>query len=168
VKLKPTPVVALLFLLVSACSSADAIKFANVQGTVTHMGAPLADAQVTFIPEHGPVAFAMTDLSGKYSIAGSRGVATGKVRAAVKIAGQDSDGSMQLAPELASQPKTPQEAQNYIKKAGEMQKQLNEKQATKKSKGSPIPKRYASVDTSNLEFTIKPNETNTIDIALKE
>lgn len=155
-------------LFVMACSSSDAIQFAAVQGTVTHMGAPLADAQLTFVPEHGPVAFAMTDLSGKYSVSGKRGVAVGKVRVAVKIAGQEDAGSTTLASEFSKRPATPEEAQTYIKKAGEAQRQFNEKIDDKKSKAAMIPKRYASVDTSNLSYTVNAGGTNTIDIPMKE
>src|SRR5262245_47916977 len=73
-------------LLLAGCGQeGPAVTLAEAGGMVTFKGAPLSDATVTFIPDNGPVATGLTDLSGKFKLmTGSRpGVAVGTCKVAV-------------------------------------------------------------------------------------
>lgn len=68
----------LLFLGVAGCGT-DGPAIYPVSGTVTYNGAPVENAQVTFIPENGSPGTGQTDASGKYQIStrGKDGAALG-------------------------------------------------------------------------------------------
>ncbi|QDU50835.1 carboxypeptidase-like regulatory domain-containing protein [Gimesia panareensis] len=57
-----------VMLLCSACGGSDAPDLGNVTGTITLDGAPLADANVTFMPEKVRASSAKTDSAGKYEL----------------------------------------------------------------------------------------------------
>src|SRR5262249_49985379 len=77
----------LLVSLSAGCGSdgGTPVRLAEAGGVVTFKGAPLADATVTFIPDNGPIATGVTDLSGKFTLmTGSRaGAAVGPCRVSV-------------------------------------------------------------------------------------
>jgi len=54
--------------LCTACGGGDAPQLGNVTGVITLDGAPLADANVTFMPEDVRASSAKTDSAGKYEL----------------------------------------------------------------------------------------------------
>src|SRR5262245_19668277 len=72
--------------LVAAGCGGDAPELAPAGGTVMHDGAPLANANVVFIPESkGPAAVGLTGADGKFQLTtgGEPGAALGKHKVAV-------------------------------------------------------------------------------------
>jgi hypothetical protein len=55
-------------LLVAGCSGPAGPQIAPAQGTVTWRGAPVAGAQVTFMPQGGRLATGTTDDQGKFKL----------------------------------------------------------------------------------------------------
>ena len=156
--------IACVGVMVIGCSSGStALTLAPADGTVTFMGTPLAGATIMFAPEKGAVAFAVTDLNGKFQMktGGRNGVIVGPVTASITIPSSD-DASVD--PAIAKPPKTPEEAQAYMKKAGEMQAKMA---TTKPEKPKDLlPPKYSKTDTSGLSYTIKANGDNHFDISL--
>jgi hypothetical protein len=153
-------------LIAAGCSQpGDEIKLAAVDGTVTYKGAALAGATVTFVPEKGPLAIGTTDLSGKFVLSSGtlKGAAVGPAKASVVAGSPKSDD----APKLDSAaPKTPEEAQAFFNKAGDMQRGMSQGTAT--APKSIIPERYGRMDSSGLSFTVNANGDNHFPIELKD
>jgi hypothetical protein len=76
-------------LLISGCpdspEGAANVKLAEGGGIVKYNGAPLAGANVTFIPDNGPIATGTTDLGGKFKLSTGAmpGVTIGKCKVTV-------------------------------------------------------------------------------------
>ena len=86
-------VVALL--VVPGCGG-DAPDLAAAGGSVVHDGAPLAGANVVFVPEAGgPAAVGMTGTDGKFQLTtgGQAGAALGKHKVAISAEEESSQGS---------------------------------------------------------------------------
>jgi hypothetical protein len=147
------------------CGQKSDIRLAPADGVVTYQGRPLADATVMFAPEKGPLAIGTTDLEGRFTLAtGSRkGVAVGNSKVAIYVGGAGGGQSEMQAPERA---KTAEEAQAYLKKAGEMQMKRNQEGGPAKPK-SIIPSKYEKPDSSGLEYEVKASGTNHFDIKLE-
>ena len=79
---------AIVTLLVGGCQQAPQSKVAPVSGTVYLDGQPVENVKVLFVPidrgisgNEGPIAFAVTDANGKYTLAhreGGNGAAVGR------------------------------------------------------------------------------------------
>ena len=154
---------ALLCLVAVGCSSSgEGPKIVPADGTVTYQGRPLADATVMFAPEKGPIATGVTDFYGHFKLAtGSRrGVAVGHVQVVVNAGGPDDEGVTELP-----KPKTAEEARAYVEKAGQMQQAMRQQGGAQPK--SPIPQKYAKMDTSGLAFDVKSSGDNHFDIKLE-
>ena len=152
--------------LVSGCSSSQSgPKLAAADGTVNFMGKPLAGATVMFFPVKGPMAMGISDENGKFQLSTgvSRGVVVGTVNATVVAT---SDGKIETDPALSNRPKTPAEAEAYMKKAGEMQQAMASGATPIVQPKSLIPDKYGKADTSGLTYTINADGKNhfTIDL----
>jgi hypothetical protein len=150
--------------LIAGCSRSSGPKLAAADGTVKLQGQPLPNATVMFVPEKGPVAMAVTDMEGKFQLrtGASRGVVVGPVKVAVTAnTGQDEAGLNSVS----QQPKTPEEAAQYLKNANELQQKMAQgKDAAPKSL---IPEKYNKTESSGLSYTINADGKNHFDIELK-
>jgi hypothetical protein len=146
--------------------SGPPVKLVEAGGIVTYKNAPLANAMVTFVPEKGPVAMARTDLEGKFKLmtgGSTPGVAIGKVRVSVELAGagekKSSTADFQKTNDPAAREKMQENMKNMMQNAGKAAEEAE----------SFIPKRYANAETSNLEFTVTANVSdNDFKIELKD
>ncbi len=145
------------------CSKSE-LKVAPADGTVTFSNAPLGGARVAIVPEKGPVALCITGPDGKFKVSS---VPVGPVRVAVAVDVSADDGN-DFAKEVSQRPSNDAQAQEYLKKASELQKQMIAKAKSGK-KDKPIqivPAKYSKVDTSGLSFTVKENGDNHFKITL--
>jgi hypothetical protein len=167
-----------LALLLSGCSpdGASSVTLAEGGGVVTFKGAPLPDATVTFIPDQGPIASGVTDLSGKFKLmTGARpGVVVGTCKVTVS---SYTGGAAGATATNVGGPVTSREE-------GERRKAEMEKMFQKMSKPgegstqdvvigagskSVIPERYTKSDTSDLKYTVEKDASkNDFKIELKE
>lgn len=86
--MKMPPVVCLICLtILSGCGGGDKPKVVPVSGVVKHNGNPLADANVAFYPEKGPVGTAKTDAKGAFQLQtnGQPGGIPGKNKVTVSV-----------------------------------------------------------------------------------
>ena len=151
-------------LLADVGCTKPALKVAPADGTVTFSNAPLAGARVAIVPEKGPIALCLTGLDGKFK-ASSVAVGPVKVTVAVDVSLEDNSD---LFKDFSKRPATDAEAQAYLKKASELQKQMIDKSKSSK-KDKPIqilPEKYSRPDTSGLSFTVKEDGDNHFKIAL--
>ena len=129
-------------LFLSACGggASDAPDLAAVSGTVTLDGQPLADANVTFISENGPVSTAKTDAQGNYSL-GTKGQNDGATVGNHKI----TVTKVSQIPE-SNDPTGLQAAEDA---------------------GQVIPAKYADMNSSGLTATVEAGQDNVVPIELK-
>lgn len=74
----------------AGCGGASGPPLANVAGTVTRDGQPVADADVMFMPEHGVPSSGKTDSAGHFTLKfndGRPGAVPGKHRVLITIPG---------------------------------------------------------------------------------
>ena len=119
---------------------------------------------MTIVPEKGPVALCITGVDGKFKVAS---VPVGPIKIAISVDASegDSDGLKDI-----SQPPKPDEAQAYLKRASELQKEMIDKaKSGKKDKAAKVtllPAKYSKAETSGLSFTVKENGDNHFKIEL--
>jgi hypothetical protein len=132
--------------LAGGCSDDLGIELAEGGGTVTWQGAPLAGANVTFVPAKGPVAVATTDNMGKFSLttAGRKGVAVGECRVSVSVSESNADELAGKSDSEKMMELTKMMGQN-VGKTGEDKKK------------SLVPERFANAETSGLQVTVSSN-----------
>ncbi len=137
------------------CGGTSGPELVPAQGTVKFQGGPMAGAQVSFVPEKGPVAFATTDTEGKFVLKTGTlpGVAIGPSRASVSM--KDSGGGGPL-----DKPMTPEDMQKMA-----MEGTLDAAMA--KQNKSLIPEKYGNIETSGLSFEVKKGEPNEFAIELQ-
>jgi hypothetical protein len=156
-------------LLAMGCSTgANAPQLVPADGEVTYKGSPIAGATVTFIPEKGPLAMAVTDLGGKFTLSTGSfpGVAAGPVTVSISANAPGQPGSTGTDA-VSKLPTTPEETAAYHKKAMEMQKaQADGQSAAAAQPKSLIPERYTKSETSGLKFEVKASGENHFSIAL--
>ena len=118
---------------------------------------------MTIVPEKGPIALCITGPDGKFNLSS---VPVGPIKVAVKV--EVSEDASDAMKDVSQRPKSDAEAQNYLKKASELQKQMLDKaKAGKKDKPIQIlPAKYGKTDTSGLSFTVKENGDNHFKITL--
>ncbi len=139
---------------VAGCSGTDAPALAPVSGTVTLKGAPLAEAQVTLVPEKGPVAMGISDLEGKFKLkTGSLdGAVVGSGKVAVNASGgQDSGLDANMTPE----------DMQAMAIAGTLDEAMN------KQNKPLINEKYTRADTSGITFDVKKGEENQMTVELQ-
>jgi hypothetical protein len=138
----------------AGCGGSDEPKLYTVTGQVMFQGGPLPGAQVTFVPDKGPVALGTTDNDGKFTLRTgvSEGCVEGTCRVAVVLA---SAGSNDLAATMS-----PEDMQRMA-----MEGKLND--ALKKSQKSLIPEKFNRADSSGLQFTVEKSGENNFTIDLK-
>lgn len=147
----------------AGCGGGDTggYTFAPAGGVVTYLGSPLAGARVIAAPEKGPGALGVTDAEGKFTLetGANRGAVVGKIRVAVILAEADSDSAtIDINDPQASQKKMMQFAS-----AGFDEKTKKAKKVETKSK---IPEKYTKIETSLLNYEIKPGK-NDLNVDLK-
>lgn len=166
--LRATSAVLGCFLLAAAgCGSgADGLTIAPAKGTVTYSGGPLAGAIVTFMPDKGPLAMAVTDLKGEFTLksGGLNGCAVGPVKVAVRIP-SEGDATPMGMPNPFADAKNAKEMFEASKKMGEMTTAAQKKNDKAKSL---IPEKYHDTNTSGLSYTVDKDATkNNFSIDLK-
>jgi hypothetical protein len=161
--------VACCTVLTIGCSKgANAPQLVPADGEVTYKGSPIAGATITFIPEKGPLAMAVTDLGGKFTLSTGSfpGVTAGPVSVSISAytpgQGKSSDSAAVSKP-----PQSEAEAADYLKKAGQMQEAMNRGESAAASQPkSLIPERYTKAETSGLRFEVKASGENHFPIEL--
>ena len=164
-----TVVAASICVFLSGCTGGgDDLKIAPAGGMVKYNGGPLAGANVTFMPDKGPLAMAVTDLKGEFKLAtgGMKGCALGPATVAVSIPGADDSGS--TPPGMgSSSPKTAAEFAEMSQKMAEATIASQKEASTKKK--SLIPSKYKDTKTSGLSYTISSDASkNQFTIELKD
>ena len=131
-----------VLVLVLGCGSPGTVPTAEVTGTVTYNGAPVADASVGFIPASGRPASGITDASGKFTLS-SFGEGDGAVPGQHKVA---------ITPN-ASQPQPMPGTPEY--------------EAAADAK-PPFPERYGDPSTSGFTAQVKEGEVNNFTFDMKD
>lgn len=152
--------------LAAGCSSSSGPTLAQADGTVNYQGRPLAGAIVVFVPEKGPIAMGVSDQAGKFvlSTGGRRGAMIGPASVTVTATAAPTSNALDA---VAKQPKTQAEADEYMKKAAEMQQAMAEGRTQEVVPTSLIPEKYGKTDTSGLKHTVDANSSKnhfTIDL----
>lgn len=156
---------------VAGCSGgSEKVKLVPADGIVTYQGKPLAGATVTFVPKTGPLAQAITDLEGKFSLATGTlpGVTVGPVQVTVSAfpPGKSNSGGSTGVP---GDPKSAEDSAAFLKAAGEMQQSMSEAKDTEVATSkSLVPERYLKAETSGLQFTVKADGDNHFKIELQD
>ncbi len=116
-------------LLLCGCGSGDGPPLVAAGGVIQFQGQPLADAQVSFVPESGPVATAITNAEGNFTLntRGKPGVVQGNHRIAI------------IAYEQTNSPAGSQDDNSNIPPAV-----------------SRIPEKYGLIKRSGLTATVSP------------
>jgi hypothetical protein len=128
-----------VMLISAGCgSSSSEFEIAPARGTVTIDGKPLANAKITFAPEHGPSANAESDTSGAFVLS-SNGKGDGAVvgRHTVTVTARGSSHE-----DMKGSPLMPVPGQSLI------------------------PVTYGDPTTSGLEFEVAEGRDNTFEIQL--
>ena len=146
------------------------MTLAGAGGVVKYNGSPLSGATITFVPENGPLATAVTDLSGnfKLSTGGQSGAPVGPCKVTVAAFTGDATPAGGAA-DLSKPPSSAEEGAARARKMTEMMRGggsgSSESGATSKS---IIPEKYSKADSSGLNFTIdKDASKNQFTIDLK-
>ena len=143
------------------------MTLAEAGGVVNYNGTPLPGATVTFVPEKGPLASAVTDLSGKFKLAtgGRAGAPVGPCKVAVAAFTGEAASS---ATEDMSKPMTQEEGAARARKMTEMMRGGTGSSAGGSTSKSIIPEKYAKAENSGLNFTVeKDSSKNQFTIDLK-
>ncbi len=147
----------------AGCGGADTggYTLAPASGVVTYLGSPLAGARVIAAPEKGPGALGVTDAEGKFTLetGPNRGAVVGKIRVAVVLPEADSGAA-------AADINDPQAAQKKMMEFASSGFDMKTKKAKKIETKSKIPANYSKVETSLLNYEIKPGN-NELDVKLK-
>jgi hypothetical protein len=131
----------------------DSLNLAPTTGTVTYNGKPVEGANVTFVPEKGPIGTGTTDAAGKYSITtdgkpgaivGKHGVMIGKFTAV--------EGTTETA--------TPEDMMKMASKMG--------KGAASLSNPGEIPAKYGTTQGSGLSADVAAGSDNVKDFTLTD
>ena len=148
----------------------SAPDLAPVNGLVTYNGGPLAGATVTFLPEKGPLAMAVTNMNGEFKLVSGTlpGCTVGPVKVAVSAI-PPGEGSSNPAPSFNPNPNmSAVEMQEASKKMAEATQNFQASSGANKIK-SLIPERYKDVNTSGLTFTVeKDSAKNKFKLELKD
>src|SRR5260370_11472637 len=117
-----TAIAGCMLLAIGCSKGANAPDLVPADGTVTYKGSPIAGATVTFIPEKGPLAMAVTDLEGKFTLSTGSfpGVAAGSVTVSISAYPPGQGPSSDMAA-VSRPPQNEAEAADFLKKAGQMQ-----------------------------------------------
>jgi hypothetical protein len=148
---------ALSILFVSGgCGGSDGPELVPAGGSVSHNGAPLPGATVSFLPEQGTMARAVTDPQGKFKLmtGNEDGAPVGKYKVTVYAV------EAGTATEVTADPTDPGA---YA---------LAYEQAMKQQEQSPpkvlVPTKYTDVVTTPLTYEVKKGDPNQFDIQLME
>lgn len=129
----------------------------KVTGTVTMAGGAVAGASVTFSPIEGqPVAFAMTDSEGKYTLT-TYDAGDGAVEGSYKVMVYKSGGG---SSEPASGSHEAYVSGSFNPGAAHSGK------GGGAAKGSGLPEKYSKADTTDLIHKVEAGKDNVIDLAL--
>jgi len=130
-------------LLVCGCGRSGGAPTATCQGTVTYKGQPLKDVVVTFNPDKGRSASGTTDAAGHFVLscfARGDGAVPGNHKVTITDAGSGEPEPMPGTPEAA----------NY------------------KPKPLGFPKKYTSVNTTNLTAVVEEGKKNEFSFELTD
>jgi hypothetical protein len=135
----------LLTSFVAGCGNSGGVELAPAGGTLTSGGKPVIGANITFIPQSGPVAVGISDDQGKFNLAtgGELGAPLGLCRVSV----------IHIAPsdDVANVP-AEERTKELTKMMGQAKGRFGEK-----DKKSLVPEKYSKAETSGLSFTVSPN-----------
>jgi hypothetical protein len=144
--------------LAIGCGGSGSVALVPATGTVTHQGAPVAGAAVTFVPESGPLATAVTDDQGRFTL--STGTRRGVVVGTSKVSVSLGDGSDLLSDEEAGLSEMEQ-MMRLTERMGE-----NVGRTGQETRRSALPAKYANASTSGLEVTVSSSGTNHFELDL--
>lgn len=137
-------------------------KIVSATGIVTYNGAPLAGAQVTFMPDDGPLATGVTDLKGEFKLKSGTlpGCTLGRSRVSVRAMTtvDNSSTAPDFTPGAAN---TPADFEAQSKKMAQMT-QAYQARAAETRPISLIPERYKDPKSSGLQFTVDADGANNI------
>jgi hypothetical protein len=142
-----TMFVAFALMFTTGCGSSETtVKLVPTKGLVNYNGEPLKNAEVTFVPENGPVATGTTGEDGRFLLTtgGRPGAPPGSHKVSV-LAPNDS-------PEAVSRKDMTPEDMAKIAGTPEMDKVF---EASKSS----IPDKYSRSEDSGLTATVSENES---------
>jgi hypothetical protein len=125
----------LLATLATGCGGDDGPKLAETVGVVTFKGNPLVGANVVFMPQSGPAAYASTDEKGAFNLS-TQGDPGAMVGAGTFV--------------ITAFEQLPEKKPEHLLTAADL----------KKMNTSLIPTKYGKPDTSGLKETIKPDVKN--------
>ena len=119
---------------------------------------------MTIVPEKGPVALCITGVDGKFKVSS---VAVGPVKIAISV--EATEDTSDAYKDVAQPPKDG-DAQAYLKRASELQKERMNKARTGKKdqtkKVTLLPAKYGNSESSGLNFTVKEGANNHFEIKL--
>lgn len=144
--------IAALAALMALAGCGDSLNLVPVSGTVTYNGKPVEGANVTFMPETGPIGTGTTDASGKYTL-----TTEGKPGAVVGKHGVMINKSSAVAG--ASSAPSPDDMMKMASKMG--------KGAASMSKPE-LPVKYSTTQGSGLSADVKADGANTFDFPLAD
>ncbi len=132
--------------LLVGCGDRSGVKLVPATGSVTYQGGPVAGAAVTFVPQKGPVATAVTDDQGKFTLStGTRkGVVPGKSKVSISLG----DGGDMLGEEG----ETMSEEERMMELTRMMGQEVG--RTGVRSGRSTLPAKYAKADSSGLEADV--------------
>src|SRR5262249_10831811 len=148
----------LCMLSLSGCgeaASGGTAKIVEAHGKITLQGAPLAGANVTFVPEKGPIALGVTDADGDFTLStgATQGVAVGNCKVGISLAAASAGPTNALpsAPDANADPAARKAFQEANMKA--MRDRMEKKVVDDKPK-SLIPEKYTQASTSGLTAVV--------------
>lgn len=146
--------------LISGCGGdgGASVKLVPAMGSVTYNGSPLAGATVTFMPDNGPLAIAITDVKGEFKLNSGAlpGCAVGPAKVAISVATPNS-GSSSSKDGAVGAPKTQEEMAAQSAKMANMTTAYQNNDANKPK--SLIPDKYTDANTSGLQYTIETDSS---------
>lgn len=145
--------VCFLVVAFAGCGGEAGPKLVPVKGTVKFKGAPLADADVTFMSDSGQLAIGRTDAQGQYTLssAGRPGAPTGPYKVGIaKYENKTMTGTTGAKPE-------------------DMAKMMSMKTKSIPTVKSELPEKYSAPPTSGLSATVTGDAAkNNFDFDLTE
>ena len=138
--------------VVVGCGDSGSVKLVPVTGSVTFQNAPVAGANITFVPESGPVATGVTDDQGKFHLV--TGTRKGAVVGTSKVSISLGSGSDMLGDNESGMSEEEQ-MMALTQRMGESVGRTGQE-----GRKSALPSKYAKAETSGLEADVQSSGTN--------
>ncbi len=140
----------------AGCGGATDLELVPAGGTVTYKGAPLPNATVSFLPEKGTLAMAVTDDQGRFTL--KTGTEDGASAAKYKVTVYAVEGGSQST--FEADPADPTAYTAAYEQSMQQQEQNPPKLI--------VPKKYTDVLLTPLSYEIKKGEANQFPIELTD